>query len=390
MLSVSRFHSLVKTIPRGVFEQAVAQSSADKHSKGFRSWDQLLAMLYAQYAGVTSLRELVSGFNAHASHHYHLGTGRLSRSTLADANAKRQSVVFSTLACTLMEAASRSVRREVRTVLNVIDSSSITLKGGGFEGWTAPTRTRNTQGVKLHLQLVAGEALPIHAAITASNVNDISAVQDWPLQPGERYVFDKGYCDYAWWQRITAAGSVFVTRFKRNAKLSVVAQRSLPAAAVETILSDEEVVLSNRVPRGGHRNPYTGRLRRIVIARPDHETPLVLATNDLQSDALQIAADYRSRWQIELFFKWIKQHLKIRRFLGESETAVRTQLLTALIAYLLMAIAHRASGAVCSLWETLMTLRASLFQRERTEASHYQRCRERKRAVAERQGVLFA
>jgi putative transposase len=91
-------------------------------------------------------------------------------------------------------------------------------------------------------------------------------------------------------------------------------------------------VLSNRVPRGGHRNPYTRRLRRIVVARPDHETPLVLATNDLESDALQIAADYRARWQIELFFKWIKQHLKIKRFLGESETPVWTQLMTALIA----------------------------------------------------------
>jgi putative transposase len=387
MLSVSRFHSLVKTIPRGVFDKAVPQCAADKHSKGFRSWDQLLAMLYAQYAGITSLRELVNGFNAHASHHDHLGTRALRRSTLADANAKRQPVVFSALTCTLMQAASRSVRREVRSVLNVLDSTSITLKGGGFQGWTAPTRTRNTQGVKLHLQLIAGEALPIRAAITAANVNDISAVQDWPLASGERYVFDKGYCDYAWWQRINQAGSVFVTRFKRNAQLRVVMRR--PQGS-ETILSDEEVTLSNLYPGGGRRNPYTGRLRRIVVARPDHPTPLVLATNDMHSDPQQIAADYRARWQIELFFKWIKQHLKIKGFLGESETAVRTQLLTALIAYLLMAIAHQAGGAACSLWEALMTLRASLFQREKTEASHYQRSRERRRALAERQGVLFA
>lgn len=390
MLRVSRFHALVKTIPRGVFDKAVAQSAADKHSKGFRCWDQLLAMLYAQYAGTTSLRELVGGFNAHVSHHYHLGTRALSRSTLADANGKRPPEVFSTVVCALMQTAHRSVRREVRPVLNVLDSTSITLKGGHFEGWTAPTRTRNTQGIKLHLQLIAGEALPIRARITAANVNDINAVQDWPLASGERYVFDKGYCDYAWWQRITQARSVFVTRFKRNAQLQVMARRPRPADGDETILSDEEVTLSNRYPRGGRRNPYTGRLRRIVVARPDHPAPLVLATNDMHSAAQQIAADYRARWQIELFFKWIKQHLKIKRFLGESETAVRTQLLTALIAYLLTAIAHQASGAACSLWEALMVLRASLFQRETNEASHYQRSRERIRALAERQGVLFA
>lgn len=390
MLRVSRFHALVKSIPRGVFDNAVAQSTADKHSKGFRCWDQLLAMLYAQFAGVTSLRELVGGFNTHASHHYHLGTRKVSRSTLADANGKRPPEVFSALACALMATASRSVRRDVRSVLNVLDSTSVTLTGGGFEGWTAPTRTRNIQGVKLHLQLIADDALPIRAAITAANVNDVCAVQDWPLASGERYVFDRGYCDYGWWQHINEAGSVFVTRFKRNARLQVVATRPRPASADEAILADEEVVLSNRNPGGGRRNPYVGRLRRIVVSRPDHDSPLVLATNDLESTPERIAADYRARWQIELFFKWIKQHLRIKRFLGESEGAVRTQLLTALIAYLLMAIAHRASGATCSLWESLMVLRASLFQREANEASHYQRCRERKRALAERQGVLFA
>jgi hypothetical protein len=159
--------------------------------------------------------------------------------------------------------------------------------------------------------------LPIRAAITAANVNDISAVQDWPLQPGECYVFDKRYCDYAWWQRIAEAGSVFVTRFKRNAKLRVVAERPLPADAVDLILSDEEVVLSNLLPRGSHRNPYTGRLRRSMVSRPGH--------------------NYGSPRRLPL-----------------------------------------------------MTLRASLLQRKKTEASHYQHSPERKQALAERQGVLFA
>lgn len=135
--------------------------------------------------GSTSLRELVGGFNAHASHHYHLDTREISRSTLADANGKRPPEVFSAFAGALMATASRSVRREIRPVLNVLDSTSITLKGGGFEGWTAPTRTRNTQGIKSHLQLIADEALPIRAAITAANVNDVCAVQDWPPASGD-------------------------------------------------------------------------------------------------------------------------------------------------------------------------------------------------------------
>ena len=390
MLSVSRFHGLVKGIPRGIFDAAVARHGADKHSKGFRCWDQLLAMLYAQCAGATSLREVVGGFNAHAAHHYHLGTRPVRRSTLAEANAKDREAVFSAVASALMSTASRSIRREVGSVLNVLDSTSITLKGGGFDAWTASTRTRHTQGVKLHVQMIADQALPVRAEITAANVNDISPAKGWPLQADERYVFDKGYCDYGWWQRIADCGAVSVTRFKRNAQVQVVTERPVPADAAGTILGDEEVVLSNTHPRGGHRNPCTVRLRRITLAREGHERPLVLATNDLQSDALRIAAEYRARWRVELLFKWIKQHLKIKRFLGESEAAVRTQLLTALIAYLLVAIAHRASGSPGSLWEFLMSLRASLFQRQRTEKTHYQRIQERRRAMAERQVVLFA
>lgn len=267
MLSVSRFHDLVKGIPRGVFDAAVSRHGADKHSKGFRCWDQLLAMLYAQCAGATSLREVVGGFNAHAAHHYHLGTRPVRRSTLAEANAKGREAVFLAVASALMSTASRSIRREVGSVLNVLDSTSITLKGGGFDAWTASTRTRHTQGVKLHVQMIADQALPVRAQITAANVNDISPAKDWPLQAGERYVFDKGYCDYGWWQRIADCGAVFVTRFKRNAQLQVVAERPVSADAAEAVLGDEEVVLSNTHPRGGHRNPCTVRLRRITIAR---------------------------------------------------------------------------------------------------------------------------
>lgn len=390
MLSVSRFHALVKAVPREVFATATARYAADKHSKGFRCWDQLLVMLYAQLSGATSLREVVTGFNAHAMHHYHLSTREVRRSTLAEANAKRDWRVFAEVAAALMASTGRALRREGQALLAALDSTSITLKGRGLDAWTAPTRTGHTQGIKLHLQYAVATALPMRAAISAANVNDITAVADWPLAAGMRYVFDKGYCDYGWWQRIADAGSTFVTRFKRNAKLRVVEVRPIAADAQGTILSDERVVLSNTHPRGGKRNPYTAPLRRIVVARPDHDTPLVLATNDLACDAQAIADDYRQRWQVELFFKWIKQHLKIKRFLGENEGAVRIQLLTALIAYCLVAIAHQASRFTGTAWEYLMTIRTGLFQRVGPQTSHYRRRQERRQAIAERQRELFA
>ena len=390
MLSVSRFHELVKGVSRGQFDALVARLGADKHSKGFRCWDQLLVMVYAQMSGAGSLREVVAGFNAHATHHYHLGTRAVRRSTLAEANAKRDRRVYAEVAATLMASAGRKLRREGQALLAALDSTPIPLKGGGFETWTAATGNGRTQGVKLHLQYAVAAGLPMRAQISAANVNDITAAADWPLDAGMRYVFDKGYCDYGWWQRIAEAGSTFVTRFKGNAKLKVKQVNPIADEAAGTILSDEEVVLSNRHPRGGKRNPCTITLRRIVVARPDHDRPLVLATNDLGRPAQAIAEDYRQRWQIELFFKWIKQHLNIRRFLGESKGAVHVQILTALIAYLLVAIAHRASGCAGTCWEYLMTLRAGLFQRVATDHSHYRRCRERRQALAERQAGLFA
>jgi putative transposase len=237
--------------------------------------------------------------------------------------------------------------------------------------------------------LCGGEPLPLAHSLTAPNVNDIDEAVKLPIEAGAIYVFDKGYCDYNWWARINATGACFVTRFKRNAALRV--ECDLPRAPGEAagVLSDSLVRLAHRHPRGGKRNLYTARLRRIVIDRPDKDTPLVLATNDLSSPAALIAQRYRQRWEIETFFKWIKQHLKIRRFLGRSENAVRIQLLCALIAYLLLAAYRRSHAITTSLWELLAELRTTLFQRPALEAHLYRRRRERLQALAALQPSLF-
>lgn len=371
MFSLSRFNALMNQVPRETFRKAVMAHEADKHCKGFSRWRQLQVMVYAQLSGASSLRTVTAGFNAHASHHYHLDACMVKRSTLADANRTTPPEVFAELARTLMCSVQRTVRRDIKPLLHLLDSTSITLKGRGFDDWTFATRNNHTQGLKLHVLYAGEQQAPCWSAFSAANVNDIDVARDrLPLQAGRRYVFDKGYCDYTWWHAIDTAGAWFVTRFKRNAAVQVSEARPIPEADRDRILAEEVVRFTHRHNRAGHTNPYEAALRRVVVHRPDHATPLVLATNDLDSPAQAIAEQYKARWGIELFFKWIKQHLRLTRFLGRSENAVKIQILTALIAYLLVVLYRHTLAPGQSLWACLAILRASLFQRPYLEAHH--------------------
>jgi len=390
MFRISRLHEIMKALPRSTFDRLVDNHQSDKHSKGFGCWDQLVAMVYAQLSGASSLRVLEAGFNSQRTHHYHLGATPIRRSTLADANSRRKTEVFADAARLLMSQARRQLRREGEELLYLLDSTSITLKGPGFDSWTQENRTRNTQGIKLHVLYAGNEAVPVRHSLTPPNVNDVDEGVKIPIEPDAVYVFDKGYCDYNWWSRIDAGHARFVTRFKRNAALKVEAEHSIPAIDAETILKDEIVCFANRHPRGGRKNHYTQPLRRITVARPDHDHPLILATNDLASPASVIARRYKERWAIELFFKWIKQHLKITQFLGRTANAVRLQILTALIAYLLLALYRKAQCITGSLWVLLAEVRATLFQRPGIESVLYRRRRDALAEISCRQGGLFA
>jgi putative transposase len=389
MFRISRMHELMKALPRDRFERWVRTHEADKHCKGYGAWQQLVAMVYGQVAAVSSLRELEAGFNGQLTHHYHLGCSPVRRSTMADANAKRSPAVFATVVQALMTQVERRVRGEIGDLLVAIDSTSITLKGRGFDIWTQATRTRHTQGVKLHVSYALDSAAPIAHSITAPNINDIDEATKLPLAAGTTYLFDKAYCDYTWWHRIDQANAFFVTRFKHNAGLSLVRQRRLPRAAQGIVLEDAIVRFKHPNPSGGRRNPYRQPLRRLVIARPDKPDPLVLATNDLNSPALRIAEHYKARWQVELFFKWIKQHLRIRRFLGRSPNAVRIQILSALISYLLLALYRQKHRLGQSLWSVLGEVRATLFQRPAIEAHWYRKRKQQREYFAQLQPALF-
>lgn len=390
MFRITTFQHLMKGLPRGTFDQLVKRRNADKYCKRFGHWDHLIAMLYAQLSGVTGLRPLETGFNSHVAHHYHLGTSPIKRSTLADANETRSDAVFCDTAAWLMGKASRKLRQQGNELMYLLDSTSLTLKGREFDRWTLENRTRNTQGMKLHVLYDAQKEVPAWHSLSAANVNDIERAVAVPLAANALYVFDKGYNDYNWWNAIDEAEARFVTRFKRNASIKVEKNLDIPAPAVGIVLGDEIVSFKNKRP-GGHRiNLYHGKhLRRVTVARPDKATPIILATNDLKSSALDIAQRYKERWGIELFFKWIKQHLQIKQFLGRSENAVRIQILTALISYLLVALFKEANALKQTLWDCLCLVRATLFQRPESEASTYRKRRREAQLIAENQGSLF-
>jgi IS4 transposase len=372
----------LKALPRATFDRCVRRHNADKYCKHFGHWNHLIVMLYAQLSGTSGLRPLQAGFNSQAAAHHHLGVKPIKRTTVADANERRSDTVFAEIASSLMTQAGRAVRREGGELLYLLDSTSVTLKGQQFERWTASNRTRNTQGIKLHMLLDALNEAPAWTSFSAANVNDVELARQVPLTKDAIYVCDRGYCDYNWWHQIDSTGAHFVTRFKSNAALEVVSE--LPIAPDETgnILSDSLVQLKSK-QAGRRKNLYRHPLRRVTVARPDKDTALVLATNDLTSPASVIAQRYKDRWAIELFFKWIKQHLRIKKFLGRSENAVRIQILTSLISYLLVVLYKQRHALRASLWECLCVISATLFQRIETVELHRRRKRRIEEAMAQ-------
>lgn len=389
MYRTTRFGELLKGLPRKTFESVVRRHEGDKHTKGFRCWDQLLAMIYAQLSGCESLREVETGFNSQCAYHYHLGSRGMKRSTLADANSQRSIDVFAEACGLLIQQARRGLKKEVQDLLYLLDSTPIPLKECGF-GWTQDCHNHRTHGLKVHMLYDPKQALPTHVAITRANVNDIDKGREIVVEQGATYVFDKGYCDYNWWYHLHQQRAYFVTRLKNNAGVKLVRQNAVTDdAAAAGVLEDAVVEFKYQHPGGKRVNAYYGTpLRRIIVDRPDKASALVLVTNDTTRSALAIAEVYKQRWGIELYFKWLKQNLKIKRFLGRSENAVRIQIYTALISYLLAHLYHRREGLSQSLKLWVVELRAGLFQRPETEQLTRRKRRQEEQMLREIQGAL--
>ena len=277
------------------------------------------------------------------------------RSTLCDANRRRPVAILAETFSRLASQLDRPARRDGAAMVKLIDATPIPL--GKLCDW-AKSNGR-IRGLKLHVVFDPQTDAPRVLDITDANVNDAQIGRTIPVVPGASYVFDKGYCHYGWWTAIAQSGAVFITRPKTTMRLDTVGQRPIahPQGDGLTILEDSEVRLASK---GDSKLPI--RLRRLQVERADGKT-IALLTNDLTRSAAQIAALYKARWQIELLFRWIKQHLHIRRFLGNNDNAIRLQIFAAMIAYALLRLAARRHCIKISILRFTDLVACCLFER---------------------------
>jgi IS4 transposase len=331
----STLGGLLKPINRRQFQAIVDRHNGDAYDKSFKSWPHLVTLIFAQLSGIDNLRGLVVGFNANAHHHYHLNVREIARSTLSDANERRPVEVFAETFTALAAMVDRQTRLEGAAMIRLIDSSPVPLgKICKWAKWNGRIR-----GMKMHVVYDPNADCPRCVDVTDANVNDVEIGRQVAIEAGTTYVFDKGYCHFGWWKKINDARAFFVTRVKANTRLRVRKRRYVRKVYGDgfKIIDDTEVVLASK---GDSRLPIP--LRRIKVKRDEGGT-ITLITNDLDRSAVEIAQLYKGRWQIELLFRWIKQHLNIRKFLGANENAIRLQVLAAMIAYLLLRIAARVN-----------------------------------------------
>jgi len=352
----SVFHSLLKHVPWNKFDRITEGHGADELARKLSTKRHFVALLYGQFSGATSLREIVTGMESHETRLYHLGAAPVKRSTMSDANTNRPWQVFSELFTEMLKQAHPGLRRASKDAVRLIDSTSLRLSSLS-EDWA--TFSTDVFGAKAHIVYDPNADRPVYFAVTPANVNDITAAKAMPIEPGATYVYDLGYYDYGWWAKIDDAGCRFVTRLKKNTPLVVVEENRVPRNS--NILSDCIGHLPERLANS-RKNPLQVPVREIRVII-DTGKMLRIVTNDLDAPADEIADLYKQRWQIELFFRWIKQTLRIKRFIGVSENAVRIQIAVALIAYLILRLAQAAQKTVRSPLEFARLVRTNLMHR---------------------------
>ena len=353
----SLFAQVLGQISRRDFARAVRRHGAEKGAKGFSCWDQFVAMLYAQLAGANSLREICGGLATAVGKLLHLGMAKApAPSTLSYANRRRPWRVFEEVFYSVLDRARALAAKEKRRFrfknpLRSLDATVIELCAEVFD-WA---RFRRTKGaVKLHLMLDHQGCLPCWALVTEGRTHEVNAAKTLRFAPGTIVAMDRGYVDYALFGSWCEAEVFFVTRLKKNATYRVAARRFLPHG--RNILADDEILLSG--PKASRQCAH--RLRRVVVWDAENEREVALLTNHLGFGATTVARIYKDRWQIELFFKALKQNLKIKTFVGTSENAVRIQIWTALIAILLLKIQQLRSKLGWSLSNLAALLRLNI------------------------------
>ena len=355
------FRQLLQYLPRHEFNVCVSRYRGEYWAKSFSTFDQFLCLAYAQMAGRESLRDIQTCLNSHKEKLYHIGfRGDVSRTTLADANERRDWRIFQdfgqVLICIDQELYKGDpLAIELKQPLYAFDSTTIDLCLSLFP-WAEFRKTK--AAVKMHTLIDLRGIIPTFVAITTGKVNDVKLLDKMPVQEDAIYTMDRGYVDYARLYAIHKQGAFFVIRAKDNLKFKRL--YSAPKDRETGIRADQVITLVTKKSKKG----YPERLRRVSYVDKERNKRLVFLTNNFDIPAKTVADVYKQRWQVELFFKWIKQHLRFKKFYGTSENAVKSQIWVGLCMYLHVAIAKKRLDIPCTLYTFLQILEVNLFERK--------------------------
>ena len=354
------FAQFLSLLSRYEFQRVVNKYQGDYRTKNFKCWDQMACMVLAHIRQENSLRDIDIVLNAHANKLYHIGIKQCPKSTLADANERRDYRIYEEFAKSLMHRARREYAQtelalEVDNAVYALDASIIDLTLSLFP-WA---KFRKTKGaIKLHAMIDLRGNIPAFLTITDGKVHDVKVAPLVPIEPEGIYVVDRGYVDFAWLWSVHQTGAFFVTRLKKSLNWTRVV--SHPVDKSIGLRCDQEVLLSSlRL-----KNLYPNRLRRISFRDETQNRTLVFLTNNFTLPSETIATLYKARWEIELFFKWIKQNLRVKTFYGTSPNAVKIQIWIAMIVYLKLAILKERYHLEPSLSKLLHFLEVNLFERK--------------------------
>jgi len=354
------FAQFLSLLPRYDFQQCVNKYSGDHRTKNFKCWNQMACMIFGHIRQENSLRDIDIALNAHASKLYHIGIKQCPKSTLADANEKRDYRIFEEFAKSLMQRARRLYAQtdlaiDVDNAVYALDASTIDLTLSLFP-WAKFRRTKGA--VKLHAMIELRGNIPAFLTITDGKVADIKATPQIAIEPEGIYVVDRAYTDFDWLFSIDQAGAFFVTRLKKSIKWTRIISHRVDKSV--GLRSDQEILLFSKQSKA----KYPKRLRKVSFRDEIQNRTFIFLTNNFSLPAEKIAAIYKARWEIELFFKWIKQNLKVKSFYGTSPNAVKTQIWIAMVVYLVIAIMKERFQLRKSLSQLLHFLEINLFEQK--------------------------
>ena len=355
------FRQLLQFLPRHDFNLCVRRYRGEHWAKSFTTFDQFLCLAYAQISGRESLRDIETCLNSHRDKLYHVGfRGSVSRTTLADANERRDYRIFQDFGHVLIGLAQglyqdEPLAIELKQPLYAFDSTTLDLCLSLFP-WAEFRRTK--AAVKMHTLIDLRGSIPTFVAVTTGKVHDVRMLDEVPVSEDAIYTMDRGYVDFARLYAIHKQGAFFVIRAKENLKFKRL--YSSPKDKKAGIRADQVIALATQKSQ----KVYPERLRRVSYVDKERKKRLVFLTNNFDIPAKTVAEIYKQRWGVELFFKWIKQHLRIKSFYGTSVNAVKSQIWVGLCIYLLVAIAKKRLSIPCSLYTLLQILEVNIFEKK--------------------------